>query len=428
MSDLARSSEKISQRELRDSLEPSQEETLLAKRVKTIQCNLENHLSRSIEAKDRQSQNNSTCKRQHTYLLAPSINRYSSPDPDSPQARKPQIEENFRKNQVQENLRKATYQQGYEKTKDRLFHKFLFNRLLQKIQIKTKFVFNFLRNFNINLKHFCRVLGLVAEANRIRKIGFGFAGLRGWGVGFGVREKLLGKVLGEFGGRKKGEVWRRLMGEVREGYKETIRRLRDLEALKVSEDKRAGVGVGEVGKGFGEVRTQTGKVEMVEFGVGPIDRQLKELGVQTLAKILDNFGGQTELEKFQRIAETQTAQKLLNEECSQTEHELIMPQLSKNDDDTGRTKDLWPSFNHSPSFNLAASEPQPIRSPQIISDKEQLSKTTMFDKSFLKKDTFDNLASLLLFHTPKFKDPYAKKKTSLGDGDGVDATSEYNFD
>jgi hypothetical protein len=118
MSDLARSSEKISQLEVLNSLEPSQEETLLAKRVKTIQCNLENHLSRSIEAKDRRSQENSTCKRQHTYLLAPSSNTYTSPD--SPQARKRQIEEN---------LRKERFKEGYEKKKDRLFHKFLFNRL-----------------------------------------------------------------------------------------------------------------------------------------------------------------------------------------------------------------------------------------------------------------------------------------------------------
>jgi hypothetical protein len=211
---------------------------------------------------------------------------------------------------------------------------------------------------------------------------------------------------------------------VREGYKETIGRLRDFEARGVSEDKRAGVG--EVRKEFGEQQTQTGKVEMLEFGVDPIDRQLKELGVQTLAKFLDSFGGQTELEKFQRIAETQTAQKLLNEQCSQTENDFLMLKLSHNDDETGRTKELSPSLNHSPSFNLAASEPQPLRSGQIISDKEQLSKTTMFDKSFVKKDTFDNLASLLLFPTPRFKDPNAKRQASLEVG--VDATSEYNFD
>jgi hypothetical protein len=181
----------------------------------------------------------------------------------------------------------------------------------------------------------------------------------------------------------------------------------------------------EVVKEFGEQRTQTGKVETLEFGVGPIYRQLEELGVQTLAKILDNFGGQTELETFQRIAETQTAQKLLNEECSQTENELLVAPLSQNDDDSGRTKELWPSLNNSP-FNRAASEKPPISSAQIISDKEQLSKTTMFDKNFVKKDTFDNLASLLLFNTPKFNHPTAKKKSSHLSR--VDATSEYNFD
>lgn len=139
MSDIAISSEKMSTRELRESLEPSQEETNLLKRVKTIQCNLENHLSRSIEAKDIRSQEYSTCKRQHTYLLAPTNNRYQ--ETDEPETRKSQIEENFRKER---------YKEGYEKKKDRLFHKFLFNRLLQKIQLKTKFVFGLLKNFRVH--------------------------------------------------------------------------------------------------------------------------------------------------------------------------------------------------------------------------------------------------------------------------------------
>jgi hypothetical protein len=59
-------------------------------------------------------------------------------------------------------------------------------------------------------------------------------------------------------------------------------------------------------------------------------------------------------------------------------------------------------------------------------DKEQLSKTTMFDKNFVEKDTFDNLASLLLFNTSKFNHPHTKGKFPLLSG--VDATSEYNFD
>lgn len=84
----------------------------------------------------------------------------------------------------------------------------------------------------------------------------------------------------------------------------------------------------EVVKEFWEQPTQTGKVETLEFGVGPIDRQFEELGVQTLAKISDNFGGQTELETIQRIAETQTAQKLQNEECSQTENEVLAAPLN----------------------------------------------------------------------------------------------------
>jgi hypothetical protein len=202
MSDIARSSEKMSTQELRDSLESSQAESNLLKRVKTIQNNLENHLSRSIEAKDRRSQDNSTCKRQHTYQLAPSHNLYEETD-------KPETI----KHQIEENLRKERYKEDYEKKKDRLFHKFLFNRLLQKIQLKTKFVFGLLKNFRVHLKHFSRVLGILTEANRMRKISVGFAGLRGYGGSVvGQREKLLKKIVGRFGVRKKGEIWGKLQG------------------------------------------------------------------------------------------------------------------------------------------------------------------------------------------------------------------------